>query len=64
MIWKVKKMLWLTNVKDNSVKNVKQITQDVLSLFQVPQIAPVSTSKGPVTKGATAPVKEPRKSSR
>ena len=28
-------MLWLTNVKDNTVKNVKQITQDVLSLFQV-----------------------------
>ena len=58
----MKKMLWLTNVKDNSVKNVKQITQDVLSLFQVSHAAPVSS--GPVTKPTAAPVKEPRKSSR
>ena len=52
-------MLWLTNVKDNSVKNVKQITQDVLSLFQVPNV-----TTGPPVKGTTAPVKEPRNSSR
>lgn len=32
------KMLWLTDFKDNNVKNVKKITQDVLSLFQVPPL--------------------------
>ena len=62
MILKVKKMLWLTNVKDNTVKNVKQITQDVLSLFQVPHAAPVPAVS--TAKPTAAPVKEPRKSSR
>ena len=55
-------MLWLTNVKDNTVKNVKQITQDVLSLFQVPHAAPVPAVS--TAKPTAAPVKEPRKSSR
>lgn len=38
-------MLWLTDFKDNNVKNVKKITQDVLSLFQVPPLSTETTTK-------------------
>lgn len=47
-------MLWLSDITENNVKQVKKITQDVLSMFQVT----VSQPTGPVPVNRTTPAPE------
>lgn len=48
-------MLWLSDLNENNVKQVKKITQDILSMFQVTVSQP--TGLVPVNRTCPAPEK-------